>query len=155
MQLKHVNLFHLVKSRRSLSFRIYIHLNKILVYLFLNLIILSNGQFEISLIMEGNGNQAFISETFYSIPSEVKVNGIYKPLCQKNCDFEDDISNVTIKFGNYITSCENMFSDVKGILEIDLSNLDFSLVTSMESMFNQCSNLKKVTFGNITCNLIK
>ena len=151
MQLKKEKIFHLVKSRSLLLLYISTNplLNKILMFIVLNLIILSNGQFEINLIMQGKGNQSFINETFYLIPSEVIVNGVDKPSCQKNCDFEDDFSNVTIRFSSYITSCKNMFSGMKGILEIDLSNLDFSFVTSMESMFNECLDLKKITFGNI------
>ena len=155
MQLKNVNIFHLVKPKRLLYISTYTHLNKILIYIFLNFIILSHGQFEITLIMQGNGNQAFINEAFYSIPSEVKVNGVDKPLCQKNCNFEEDLSNVTIKFDSYIISCENMFNSVKGVLEIDLSNLDFSYVTNMSSMFNQCINLKKITFGNINTSKVE
>ena len=107
MQLKIDELFKLVKSRRLIYLITYTHLNKVLMFLILNILILSNGQLEISLIIQGKGNQAFINEAFYSIPSEVKVNGVNKPSCQKDCNFEDDFSNVTIKFGSYITSCEN------------------------------------------------
>ena len=149
MQLKKEKIFHLVKPRSLLYISTNPLLNKILMFIVLNLVILSNGQFEINLIMQGIGNQTFINETFYLNSSEVKVNGVDKPSCQKNCDFEYDFSNVTIRFSNYITSCKNMFSGMKGILEIDLSNLDFSFVTSMESMFNECLDLKKITFGNI------
>ena len=42
-----------------------------------------------------------------------------------------------------------MFYDLKNIIEIDLSNFDFSKATSLYSMFAGCSNLEKIEFGKI------
>ena len=57
-------------------------------------------------------------------------------------------NNITLRFNYKITSCQNMFNDLKNITEVDLSNFNASEVTSMESMFYRCENLVKIIFGN-------
>ena len=39
------------------------------------------------------------------------------------------------KFNYQLTTTKGMFSDLENIIEIDLSNFDFSKVTSMNKMF--------------------
>ena len=112
-------------------------------------------QSKIELILIGKGNQYFLNETFYLNPSLVIINGIQNDSCKKNCTFDKDLNNVTIKFSELINSCENMFYGLNNLIEIDLSNLDTSKVTNMASMFEQCSNLEKINFGNINTSLVK
>ena len=134
------------------SFNVY--LKYLIVFFFLTLFINSHGQNEIRLIIQGNYIQNFLCDTFYDTPSEVIVNGIEKCSNQKNCDFDKDLNNVTFTFSNKINSCENMFLELGNIIEIDLSNLDTSAVTTMYSMFRGCINLKKINFGNINTTLV-
>ena len=47
-----------------------------------------------------------------------------------------------------------MFLGLSNIIEIDLSNFDFSYVTTMKSMFKDCKHLKKIDFGNINTSKI-
>ena len=47
-----------------------------------------------------------------------------------------------------------MFDGLENIIEIDISNLDTSRVTTMENMFNNCENLIKIDFGNINTSLV-
>ena len=42
-----------------------------------------------------------------------------------------------------------MFTDLNNIIEIDLSQFDFSHITTMKNMFNGCTSLKNIIFGNI------
>ena len=104
---------------------------------------------EINLVVKGSGEQRFLSDDFYLEPSEVKINGILNDSCKKTCEFEGEENNVTLYFDVPLNSCQSMFSQLNNIIEIDLSNLDFSRVTTMQKMFNNCKNLIKVNFGNM------
>ena len=93
-------------------------------------------QSEINLVIKGKGNSFFLNNTFYSTPSEVIINGkTIDPPTNNMYNFEEDINSVTIKFNNQIESCENMFSGLANVIEIDLSNFDASKVKNMHSMF--------------------
>ena len=109
---------------------------------------------EIHLVISGNGNQNIFSDLFNFEPDEVIVNKIPKASCKKSCIFDSEINNVTIYFNDYITSCKNMFYNLSNIIEIDLSNFDFSRVTTMEKMFMICADLKKVNLGNMNTSLV-
>ena len=82
-------------------------------------------------------------------PSEVIVNHDRKYSYQKSCYFEEGLNKVTIKFGEKINSCAKMFMEMTNIIEIDLSKLDTSGVTSMSEMFRNCNNVENIIFGNI------
>ena len=113
-------------------------------------------QSEIKLVIKGTGNSYFLNNTFYSTPSEVIINGeTIDPPENNKYNFKQDINYVTIKFNNQIESCENMFSGLANIIEIDLSNFDASKVKNMESMFLECSNLERINFGNINTSSVK
>ena len=119
--------------------------------LFIGLFLQSGEQFEIKLVIQGNHGQNFLYELYGGFnPSEVTVNEGTTYYNSRWCDCNQDINNVVIKFGSLLNSCENMFRLVSNIIEIDLSNFDTSKITSMSFMFSQCTNLKKVTFGNYT-----
>ena len=90
---------------------------------------------EIKLIIQGEGQLNILNPQFYLDPSEVIVNGISKPSCNKSCEFNKGLNNVTIKFNVPIESCVNMFNGMNNIIEIDLFNLDTSKVINMQSMF--------------------
>ena len=112
--------------------------------------ILDNYYQKIHLVIQGNRSQNFISNEFQIEPSEVIINGkTQSDTCKKNCDFENEINNVTLVFTVEIKSCVNMFKDLITITEIDLSDFDFSRVMNMSSMFHNCSNLQKINFGKI------
>ena len=82
---------------------------------------LNNYISEIHLVIKGNGTQNILSNEFNTNPSEVIVNGISKGnTCQKTCDLDEYINNVTIKFEEQIESCEHMFYGLQNVVEIDL-----------------------------------
>ena len=64
---------------------------------------------EVKLIIQGEGQLNILNNLFYLDPSEVIVNGISKPSCNKSCEFNKGLNNVTIKFNEPIESCANMF----------------------------------------------
>ena len=121
----------------------------------LSLVNLTELKSEINLVIQGQGNLNVLNDSFYLNPSEVIINGDLKVSCNKNCYLDNILNNVTIKFDKQLKSLENMFSGLYKIIEIDLSNLDTSKVTTMVSMFEYCSNLKKILFGNINTSLVE
>ena len=90
----------------------------------------------ILLVIKGIGEKNFLNEEFYLNPDKVIVNGNIKENCHKSCNFEEDLNNVTIRFNEQINSCENMFKDMRDIVEIDLSNLDTRYFKSNKHVFN-------------------
>ena len=130
-------------------------LKNFVFFIFLTLFISSKEQCQISLIIEGQGSQYFLNESYYLEPNEVIVNSQPRELCKKFCDFERDINFVITRFNTQIESVANMFNGLTNMKEIDTSNFDFSKVTNMDSMFNGCSNLEKINFGNINTSLVE
>ena len=113
-------------------------------------------QSEIKLIIKGRKNDCdLLGVQFYKEPSKVFVNGTLKNDCKKKCNLENEINNVTIEFKGLLNSTEKMFRELTDLIEVDLSNLDTSEVTSMSSMFYKCSNLERIDFGNINTSLVK
>ena len=111
--------------------------------------ILKNSLSEINLIVRGNGNIDFLYSSYSITPSEVLVNGIKDDSCERTCNLIEDINNITIRFEEQIESCYKMFYELKKIIEVDLSNFDFSKVNDISYMFYSCSNLEKVNFSNL------
>ena len=110
---------------------------------------------EINLIIKGNGIQNILSDNFYIEPSEVYVNGFKDITCTKTCNLTEIDNNITLKFSTQLHSFENMFIHLNNIIEVDLSNFDSSLVTTMSSMFKNCSKLVSVSLSNINTNNLR
>ena len=117
--------------------------NSIIESLEINLI---NGISEIKLVIHGIGRQSLLSNNFNIEPFEVLVNGKKEDSCKKECNLEEDINNITLKFDKQIESCYYMFREINNMIEIDLSNFDTSKVTSFDHMFSKCSSLEKLNF---------
>ena len=62
--------------------------------------------------------------------------------------------NITVNFNEIFESCESMFENKINIIEIDLSNFDFSKVTSIRRMFYN-SRVTKINFGNINTSVLE
>ena len=62
---------------------------------------------------------------------------------------KNEINKATLIWNQKINTCNNLFISLTSIIEIDLSNFDTSIVTSMKSMFENCSNLEYINFGDI------
>ena len=109
---------------------------------------------KIQIVINSNHKQILLSEIFYKEPDLVIVNGLIRKDCKQYCNLEFDINSIILSFNDNINSCENMFLGLSNIIEIDLSNFDFSYVTTMKSMFKDCKHLKKIDFGNINTSKI-
>ena len=145
-----------IQNIKSQKVKVFFNSINCLIFILLTLFKTSHEQFEITIIIEGQGNQNqyILNNLFYLNPLKVRINGQLKESCIKRCVLDYGLNNVTIIFDRQIESCENMFNGLGEIKEIDLSNLDTSNVTNMDSMFYGCSNLEKITFGNINTSLV-
>ena len=141
--------FDKYKSNKKNKSFIQIKFKNLLIFIFFNLFYISYEVTEITLVINGNGKQKVISDSFNSIPSEIIGSDIEQCINKRECVLKSDTNKVTIIFDSLIISCNHMFSGLSSITEIDLSNFDTSRVTVMAFMFNDCINLEKVIFGNI------
>ena len=140
-----------VKLKESYLLLLFLFLLKIdLVNLIVakNIKHLKNCNSKIHLVIRGNGMQQMLSNTFNDEPYQVIVNGVKYDSCKKKCHLNRSQNGITLIFERQITSCSFMFENLNQIIEIDLSEFDFSKVNSMKMMFSGCSNLEKIDFGN-------
>ena len=110
---------------------------------------------KIHLVIVGSGNQSFLNDSFLLDPYEVRVNGISKSLCKKFCEFEQEENNITLTFDMKVNNCNYMFSNIQNVKKIDLSQFDFSEVTTMSEMFRDCKNLETINFGQINTSSVE
>ena len=96
---------------------------------------------------EGPENIYLMNQEFKTFPFKIVVNGREYSIYQSNLHLGRN--EITLFFGVQIQSCENMFSNLINIVEVNLSDFDASKVTSMRGMFYDCVNLENIYFGNI------
>ena len=92
------------------------------------------------------GIQYIINPDFSPLPDEIYINEIKMENISYFYNLEDEGNIIKLKWNAKLNSCDNMFSGMKNITEIDISNFDTSEVTSMYSFFNECSKLKRINF---------
>ena len=138
------------KSKSNIFYKLYRYINIIFKIFFFSYISIINTQvsFEISLVIDGDGNQTILNENFYKDPDNVIVNGEARNDCKKFCVLTTKPNNIQLQFYDDITTCENMFYGASHITEIDFSYFNPFGVTSMKNMFKECTNLISIKFGN-------
>ena len=83
------------------------------------------------------------------MPNIIYSNGETKELIGNTINVDDISSTIELRWDSIsFTSCEKMFYNLSNIIEIDLSNFDFSSITSFKSMFAYCTKLEKLTINN-------
>ena len=98
-------------------YKIYLYFPFHLIFLFSlfsfskkNFSSLYNCHSEIHLIINGNGEQNILSNSFYTVPSDFIVNGVSKKSsCSKKCTLENNYNNITLIFEDEINFCKFMF----------------------------------------------
>jgi len=132
-----------------------------ILILFLQLILSREENFvsEITITIEGYGNQSILSDTKVcgskSIvedynPDQILVNGEpqdYKEIIVYN--LTNFINNITIKWNSYFISSGCMFLDLDNIIRVDLSHFDATQITDMRYMFSGCTSLTSINFENL------
>ena len=110
---------------------------------------------EITLKIQGSGNQYVLYQSFTPLPDEVLINGTKtnfinnKPLIK----LISNLNEISLKWDKNIENCDSMFSDRKNIIEIDLSKFDASSVSRMDYIFFGCSLLESINFSNFNTSL--
>ena len=116
---------------------------------------------KITMIMNGPGQKKIFGTDFNfgnGIEYTVIINDVQEPSLSDNGGYQlgkDENNNVTLIIQSPISSCANMFKNVKDLIEIDLSEFDSSSVADMNSMFFGCSNLKKINISNFDTSKVK
>ena len=89
-------------------------------------------------------------------PNEVYINGINMTKFKKTYNITQLETEIKLVWKRNINSTVYMFCLCQKIIEIDLSNFDASLVTSMNHMFDGCYNLISLNLSNLnTSGVIK
>ena len=105
---------------------------------------------EITLKIQGSGNQYVLYQSFTPLPDEVLINGTKtnfinnKPLIK----LISNLNAISLKWDKNIENCDSMFMYRNNIIEIDLSKFDTSSVTTMKYLFLGCSLLESINFSN-------
>ena len=139
------------KSKSNIFYKLYRYINiifKVFLFSYISIINTQVSPSEISLVIDGDGNQTILNENFYKDPDNVIVNGETRTDCKKFCVLTTKPNNIQLQFYDDITTCENMFYGASDITEIDFSDFDSFGVTSMKNMFKECTNLISIKFGN-------
>jgi len=111
---------------------------------------------EITITINGKGEQNILNNGFEFTPDQVEVNGQYVENPTKKVLCSEEKNNIIkMKFNSLINTCYNMFSGLTNITKIDLSKFDTSQVTDMKFMFNECKNLEYIDLTNINTSSVK
>jgi len=103
---------------------------------------------EITLIIAGKGTNQILNNNFKPIPYYLEVNSVTTEFNYiiNNLSYQNN-NKIVMKWNTIIKSCENMFYGLSNITQIDLSNFDFSEVSSMRGMFSGLSKVTKIKFN--------
>ena len=125
-----INCFNIVLSHPSTS-----AYRKLQTVQKIKLKVLSSGDQEIISSDYTTNLQVYIDDQLTSIDTNNKIN------------IPDNNNIITLQWSNSLSNCDNMFSGLSNIVEIDLTDFDTTEVTSMQSFFEDCVNLQKITFS--------
>ena len=144
-----------IKERNN---KIKINNRFIIIYIIINLIILSNNNkySNITLKIKGNGyNNIFTTGTICSdgfkssnYPNEIYINGKKQNNINYYYYFNDTDNYIELIWNNSINNCGCMFLDCINITEINLSHFNTSQVTYMYSMFYNCISLTSLDLSH-------
>ena len=116
---------------------------------------------QIILTVAGKGTQYifFKNETAEEMPpldllSQILLNGVEIDKSDNFVSTQDE-NHITLIWSTQLTTCYNMFKNLKNIESVDLTNFDFNQVISLESFFEGCSSLKSVDFGNADAKAVR
>ena len=112
---------------------------------------------EITIKIQGIGNQQIISDNYTLCPDSIYLNDATENLINGAGDCktiniasgESNINKVKLVWNSQLTSLHSMFSFMNNIIEVDLSNLDSSLVVDTADMFFNSSSIKIINLLNL------
>ena len=110
---------------------------------------------KITIIIKKTGQQTIINDKYNSSLSEIEINSINQNDVKNSYKLNVTNNTIIMTFGEEMTTCDNMFSNLKNIAEIDLSEFNNNKITTTENMFLNCNGLTSINFGNfLTSNVI-
>ena len=136
-----------------------------IIIILANINIAFNYLSEINITVEGTGRQQILSSvsdcdpyasgSFNSLPNELLVNGVPQNGNKYVDNLVDEINIITLRWNYQVTTCSQMFTSLKNIISIDLSNFDTSKVESFYCMFQSCTSLKSINLNNVNTSSAK
>ena len=149
----------ILKNIKYKNYTIILIINMLILFLHIYLSREENYVSEITITIEGYGNQTILSDikvcggksinVDYN-PDQILINGEpqdYKDKVVYNLN--NFVNNITIKWNNYFISSGCMFLDLDNIIKVDLSHFDASQITDMRYMFSGCTSLTSINFDNL------
>ena len=158
--LKTIPKYKIIKGKQEISSIFLFNIFIILILLFIinsnskkiekykKIKLYSNNEIKIKIL--GGGEQNILYDYFNNVPDQLIVNGKNSSIEEGNKigNLKEGENIIIMKWNNKITSCNEMFSDLTNLIEVDFSNLDASELVSMVSIFYQCTNLTSVNLTN-------
>ena len=169
---KHLdNLMFLNMKKHNYIFKIYfLHIILQLNQVALNLSFpeKENSQFqmksysnEITIKIQGSGNQYVVYERFYKCPDYIYLNSFLTSSIEGNCKIisipahGEIINTVKLVWNDKLHSLNGMFMNFNHLKEADLSNFDSSLVSHMTAMFYNCPSVTSIDFSHFNSPLVE
>ena len=105
----------------------------------------------ITMKFKGTGqDQIYINPTHEKLcPKSITVDGVFIPNPTCKYKFPDKMITIQINLEDNIKSFHRMFSDIAGIIEVDLTQCRTSFVDNMAYMFENCNSLRFANLSNI------
>ena len=103
---------------------------------------------EVSIIINGTGEQLIMSNNFTYTPDKVYCNENEVNITENKINIDVNQSIIKMVWNTELNNCSKMFQNLNNIIEVNLSKFDASKVTSMKEMFDSCKMLKTVIIGN-------
>ena len=107
---------------------------------------------EVKLKIIGTGNIKILSDSFFNCYNkcEIYINDSLQNISSNEYYFNssENLHEIKIIWKNTIRSANSMFAKCNNITEIDFSNFNSSLVTSMKKMFYDCISLTSLNLSS-------
>ena len=82
-------------------------------------------------------------------PNAIYINGEEQNIIKYEYYFNKTVNEVKLIWNNLLIKCSEMFKSCSDIIEMDLSNFDFSQIINTTSMLANCSSLTSINLTNI------
>ena len=92
-------------------------------------------------------NQTNFKKSLY--PNFIYINDERQDNIDYHYNFNQIVNEVKLVWNHSINDCQYMFQNCYDIIEIDLSEFDFSKVKRTNFMFSNCYSLKSINFKNV------
>ena len=109
---------------------------------------------EINMLIYGSSNLRILYNKNKNTPTQLYINGIESPVNNSIGSSTSQYYNITMKWNYLLSDCSYMFYGLREIIEIDLTNFDFSNVLTMSKMFYGASSITKIDLSNSNTSLV-